>query len=479
MDKKRLHDIEMIFKELKTALQEQKLSMEDFRREIKQLTHKDNKGNSWRYNGDWYTFTNNNWTLADPYQIDDESEPMTLSNPLDNKPVEKVKADSIQSTNKKPQKKNKHPLLFSLIILIIIAGIVFFITRSGKDNPDDTSSVKTNPKVTKKATPVNLEIADPSIYSFPKAELYGKAFYTTNQTSIDNEQKDNTKSKKEKLFTVSPEIDSKIIAIVDAFELRVKLIVGIKTLNDKSQFSKSVSGYFLGFQISHSFIKKNGKIIKNQTIMTTPSKGVLYIKNQKLFSLKNINFEKLLSDIKNSGLKLDIEIDSTQGKVLAMLSIVKNPLFNIPKHFLITSNGVGLIRLRTKTDDLEKLLPPDFDIIERKITNKYEGYKTYFFHKIYNKDKMPLYIINSNGETVLKIQIENTSFKTERGITVGDRLGKLRAFYSDLLITVVENRIPYAYLKNTNIRFYLPIDKINFEKKIFPLDAKIVSIWIE
>lgn len=461
MDEKNLKNIEMIFNELKKSYKKDKISKDHFINEAKQLGFKDSSGNSWRFNGEWFSYQDGAWTKGDPYEI-----PPEIKEEI--KPIPpQIKINHAEKTDKPTKKKKsyKKNILIPIFSIILLIFLIVILVKNSKQNPNDSNAVEENNKNAPSIKPQENKVKPKSdAFQFSPEQLIGTASFLP---------EDNEKDSKEVLKK------SKISAIVDSFLRRVRIIHGVQISQKNQKISQKCQGSFLGFTISQTLIKEADQIITNQISLQTPSQAKIIIKNNKLFSVGNLNLTRLLDKIKAKGLDIKFEEDQTKQQIIANLIIVKQNLFPVNLNFLINHNSVGKISLGEPIQNVEELLPQGYFVIKRRIQNKYDGYKTYSFHKVYNAEKQPMFIISSNEKVVLKVQIENENYQTSKGLKIGDNLGKLRAFYPELFITVVENQIPYAFIQDSNIRFYLQLNKIIFEEKIFPMDTKIVSIWLE
>jgi|GEM_PF-2799464 len=459
MDRKYLANIEVIYRELKKNYSLGNLSKEQYLQEIKQLAFKDPGGNRWRYNGEWYTYKDDGWVRSNPYEIEWPSSPADEKEPSPPvKPPPKARKINLDQFRKNRVATAKN-LVISLVSIAILVFLVVMLVRSSGSGKKDSPGQTTPDRQVQKPARDNSEKKPDEGFQFSAHQLVGEAAYPPNDSP--------------------PHTPARIRALLDALLRRVRVMHGIRTEQKDKRMVQECAGDFLGFSLSQTVEQDPDQGITERMRLVTPGKKRITLSDEQPSPADDDTLTQLLTELKGQGLAVRFEDQPEQNRIQARLQIEKEPLFDLDPHYLIKNRGVGRISLNTPIEDIEKRLPDGFFVIERKIQNRYEGYKTYFFHKVYSAEKKPMFIINSNEKIVLKIQIEDPAYRTSRGIRLGDTLGKLRAFYPDLRISVVENQIPYASFRDSSIRFYLQLNKINLPDRIFPMDTKIVSIWIE
>lgn len=462
MNEKKLKNIELIYRELRKGHASGSISTEEFKLELRQLGYRDAEGINWRYNGNWYAYQNNRWIKGDPYRTPPPGKTLSPTPPV---------------------KRSKPPLAWFIAIPVILAGIGLFLLIKPASSPEETTipgskSLSDSPPAQREAPPPRR--LKPGIFHFQKNSLDGISLLPSveKETAPSDEEREGPPAE-EKDSILDASAEHRLLALADAFYRRIRLYSPPTVQTSGAETTRRYQGNFLGFSINRFTLQEGDRVIRDTLILKTPEGKRIGIRDNRVTSFPFKNLEELIQALAGRGLEVQYLDGNEPSSIRARLQITKEPLFPMNPGFIIRPHGIHGITLGSTVQNIHDRLPEGFTVIERQIKNRYEGYKIYFFHKIYDPDKKPMLIVNSNQETVLKIQVESEKYRTSRGIATGNSLGRLRAFYPELFVTVVENRIPFAFLSGGDIRFYLQIDKIDLQAEILPMDTRIVSIWIE
>ena len=195
-----------------------------------------------------------------------------------------------------------------IVVAILLVVMLYFMFRQ-KDNPvpiiSETSTEEQDPALvtenlqpqdestaTQGSSEIPTESSDqevpPPVFILPDEVFQGTAPMEVRQEGP----------------VVSVEVDSEIAAFVDALKVRVGIINGSKTAERSGINTKITSGLFQGFNIINTKQQKGDEIIKDETVVITPSKGRIIVKNNFLDSLWKLDREKLQQELETAGLEI-------------------------------------------------------------------------------------------------------------------------------------------------------------------------------
>lgn len=275
---------------------------------------------------------------------------------------------------------------------------------------------------------------------------------------------------------VSEEADPEIAAIGDALRLRVKALYGSKTKTVKELVTVVTSGKFNRFQVVHTLQKKEGEVIRSETVVITPARARLVTRDNILVSMTRTDYDKLYMELKKAGLEVIKKRIEEEGVMTVHLKVAKLSPKALKAAFVIGPESVGSVKLGMPVDKLETSLPRGFSLVEKNILFGDEYYDTF---KVYDKSENSLFFVTQKNDEVQGIQVVSKRFKTDKGIGIGDTLDELRISYAgdrELKISTTKSGLPYVVVKGLRVKFVLQSKGIDFEAKKFPGGAKIDHI---
>ena len=147
----------------------------------------------------------------------------------------------------------------------------------------------------------------------------------------------------------------------------------------------------------------------------------------------------------------------------------------IPGELLISGKNVGRISLGMSVAQMEKLFIESHIVLKRKILVN----EIYFdVYKILDQSNEPLFYVYENKGKIWGISLISEIFKTEKGIGIGSNLGAMRVNYPQIKLSHSEKKTPFVQLQGISGLFIIQGDGIDFVKKVFPNENKIISILI-
>jgi len=275
----------------------------------------------------------------------------------------------------------------------------------------------------------------------------------------------------------SEEKDPEIAALGEALRTRVQVLNGTKSrrTNRGRTVTETASGKFQGFRINSTRVKKGGNLTKDEIIVTTPSKGVFIIRNNMLDAWRKCNYETIMRDLMNSGIGVDIRRDPVKGVVNVKLSVTTLKEVPAVNDNLIAGRRVGKIELDMTILQMKATLPANYSYVKKRIEFENEYYDVI---KVFDEKENPLFFVNEKDYKVWGIQIISGKYKTAKGITIGNTLGRLKIYYPNPKIWSFKESAPLVSVAGLTGVFVLEVEGIDFEKRVFPNSTKITSILI-
>lgn len=273
--------------------------------------------------------------------------------------------------------------------------------------------------------------------------------------------------------------DPEIAAIGDALKIRAAAIDGNKTTTRGGITTTVTSGKFQGFSVVNTYQLKNEDVIKNETVIITPSRGKVVIKENFLDSIRKTDYEKFKKDLNASGVEVikkevpEEGIISVQLRVTGMFGKPVNP------EFLIGPGSVGSVKLEMSIDEMKSALSSvKYTIVDKRMLQEDTYYNTY---KVLDRWNSPLFFVTGKAGKVWGIRVLSEKYKTARGIGLGDTLNKFRIYYlksEKVTAGSTPGGAPFVSIAGEQSRFFLQGEGLSFKKKVFPGGMKVSDILL-
>lgn len=334
------------------------------------------------------------------------------------------------------------------------------VNQVSQDQPLKSSEdVSTEPKTTRK-----IQKPKPVIKTFElnNDNLKGISPIITNE----NEK-----------YVISAEQDAELTAIAQAFKKRGEILFGEQLKEYRKTTIHSIDANIRGFDIKYVYQIRGEKILKNNLVITTPTKGVLLFKNQVLTNLRKTTYEDFMKALNDAGIEIVKDEEAlVEGNMIVQMNFQpESPPSTLPK-YLIGKNRVGEITLNLPVNQIEARLPDGFRYIKR--TVRVED-KDVVVHKIFDTENKTLFYIRDKESKVWKIQITDERFRNPLGIGIGTTLAQMKIYYPLFKLTKIDKGDPFFQDPETGAKFMIQSEGMDFENLNFPETNQISSILIE
>jgi hypothetical protein len=275
---------------------------------------------------------------------------------------------------------------------------------------------------------------------------------------------------------VSAAMDPELAAIVDALKKRFFVFAESKTSASGGFVTRVTKGEFRGFKIAVQEKLQDQAVVSEEVTVTFPKKGFMRTVDRVLDSMRDSDAERLALELRNAGLeiaKLPAQPDSGSCRVqLRTIAHYGKPL---AADALISGKSVGNISLGMSTNRLENLLLNSHVVLKRKVLVD-ETYRDVY--KVLDQSNEPLFFVYENDGLVWGISIISETFKTEKGIGIGSRLGDIRLSYPRIAVGLSDKKIPFVRIDGIDGVFVVQNENVDVGRRVFPSKTKITSILI-
>ncbi|MCK4766680.1 MAG: hypothetical protein KAW12_31095 [Candidatus Aminicenantes bacterium] len=275
---------------------------------------------------------------------------------------------------------------------------------------------------------------------------------------------------------ISVEKDPEIAAVGEAFRKRVEMIHGFKrtTAPKDGTVTETARGVVQGFRINSTRVKKQKNIIKDEIVISTPSRGVFVVKNNVLDGLRNTTYEKLYRDLEQSGIRVLKDTDSAKGIVKIRFRVTRSSGgSSTVNEFLITGQRLGKIEVDMTIAQMEAAIPKEYRFVRKRLSHEGEFYNVI---KVFDEKQNSLFFVYEKDHKVWGIQVISNKFKTRNAIGIGSTLGDIRIYYARPKIWSANENVPLVSVSGIDGIFVLESEGTDFDRRVFPNSAKIVSI---
>jgi hypothetical protein len=273
---------------------------------------------------------------------------------------------------------------------------------------------------------------------------------------------------------LSQDIDPQMAALADAFKKRLDALQGSQMAVRGNVRTRITKGEFHGFKISAIEKIDDPYVGSSEITVMTPKRGVIKTVDHVLEIAKDTDLSRLGAEISDAGLEF-IPLPATGKNVNIQLRSLRFFGKPIPGELLISGKNIGRISLGMSVAQMEKLFIESHIVLKRKILVNDAYFDVY---KILDQSNEPLFYVYENKGKIWGISLISDIFKTEKGIGIGSNLGAMRVNYPQIKLSHSEKKTPFVQLQGISGLFIIQGDGIDFEKKVFPNENKIISILI-
>jgi hypothetical protein len=237
---------------------------------------------------------------------------------------------------------------------------------------------------------------------------------------------------------VSSEIDPQLAALADALKIRVGIMGGRQVLAKGSDVTRLVRGDFRGFRVQAFEKLVNGRVVAEETLVTTPKGGVIRTTGRILTALQRIDHAGLLAELRTAGMEFSPlpGRESCRGQ-LRLLSYWGKP---IADERLISGANVGRVSLGMPITGLQSRIAASDSILRRKVLINDLYHDVY---KVMDQGGNPLFFVYERDGKVLGIWVVSESFKTGIGVGINDSLDKIRIHYPAVALSRSRENTPF------------------------------------
>lgn len=367
------------------------------------------------------------------------------------------------------QRRSKRAPVILLIFFIIAAVAVAYYFYSQSQAKKTSIPTATDSSQVSQQQSIATDSATPKAAQEPATQLF--------PLNVDDLMGISPLNVSAKGAVFSDEMDPEIVAIAKALKSRVKVYHGEQTRDYRKTTTKTISGRFRGFTVKSVLTFKDDEKIKDQLTVVAPSRGSLLVENNVLVSAKKLDYERFFRDLRRAGIQVIRKGDPNQsGDFRVQLALTPLPNQIVPEGRVIAFNRAGPVQLGMRSTQLDRVLPPRFNIVRKKILvdDQYVN-----VNKIFDERNKALLLLSVSENRVKTVQIIDASFKTSQGIGIGNTLADLKINHLDLEMGKTKENVVFAVIKGINAKFMLSGSGADFDNQIFPNTMKITSVVLE
>lgn len=241
---------------------------------------------------------------------------------------------------------------------------------------------------------------------------------------------------------IAPDIDPQLAALADALKIRVRIMQGSQALVRGNTVTRTTRGDFRGFKVNATEKLENGVVISEEIRVESPKKALIKTVNHVLETVQKTDFPGFLSEIRNAGLEFSpAPVPAGKNVFLAQIRPVAEWGKPVAGELLISGKSVGHIALGMPVDRMRNQLLAAYIILKRKVLINDVYYDVY---KILDQGNEPLLYVYEKDGKVWGISVISDSFKTEKGIGIGNSLEQMRINYPIIKLAYSDKGTPFA-----------------------------------
>ncbi len=241
---------------------------------------------------------------------------------------------------------------------------------------------------------------------------------------------------------ISSEIDPQMAALADALRIRVQVTQGSQSLARGNTVTRATRGEFRGFKVQAVEKFENGKVISEETIVTTPRNGIVKTVGRVLASLQKTDQAGLLAEVSAAGMEYSpLPAHAGEKNFRGQLRLLNYWGRPIPDDRLISGEGVGRVFLRMPLALLKSRLAATDSVLKRKVLINDVYHDVY---KVMDQRNNPLFFVYEKEGKVQGIRVVSEDFRTGRGIGISNSLDQIRIHYPIITQLRSEKKLPFV-----------------------------------
>jgi hypothetical protein len=359
-------------------------------------------------------------------------------------------------------------VLLSIVLLLLVV-IFFFISHPQEKR--NANSIQAKQSKQEEKTIIGDDAAGISKNLFFREPKYSEIVLTDDAFAGQASRSVRTNGP-----VISQDIDPQLAALADAFKKRLEISQGSQMVVRGNALTKITKGEFHGFKINAIEKIVNQNVVSTEITIMTPKRGVIKTVNHVLEIVKETDFSRAGLEIQDAGLEFFALPDQSAGKTVSMqLRSIRFLGKPVSGELLISGKSVGGITLGMPIVQMEKLFVESHVVLKRKILANDIYFDVY---KILDQSNEPLFYVYENKGKVWGISLISEVFKTDKNIGIGSSLGMMRINYPFVKLGYSEKKTPIVQLQGVAGLFIIQGDGVDFSKKVFPNENKVISILI-
>ena len=263
---------------------------------------------------------------------------------------------------------------------------------------------------------------------------------------------------------LAQEIDPQLAALADALKIRVRIMQGSQSLVRGNTTTRTTKGGYRGFKVSAVEKLENGVVVSEEIRVESPKKAWIKTVDHVLETAYKTDYPGFVAEIRNAGLEyFPAPVAAGTAVFRGQLRPVGNWGQPVAGEMLLAGKSVGHIALGMPVDRMKNQLIASYIILKRKVLVNDIYYDVY---KILDQGNEPLlYVYEKNGR-IWGISIISDSFKTEKGIGIGNSLDQMLIHYPLVKLAYSEKKTPFVQVEDVAGIFIIQGDG---EKKIISI----------
>jgi len=241
---------------------------------------------------------------------------------------------------------------------------------------------------------------------------------------------------------ISSEIDPQVAALADALRIRVQVTQGSQSLARNNTVTRVTKGDFRGFKVQAIEKFENGKVVSEETTVTTPKNGSIKTIGRVLASLQKTDQAGLLAEVGAAGMEYSpLPALAGEKNFRGQLRLLRYWGKPIPDDRLISGEGVGRVVLGMPLARLKSRLAATDSVLKRKVLINDVYHDVY---KVTDQGGNPLFFVYEKEGKVQGIRVVSEGFRTSRGIGITNSLDQIRIHYPAITQLRSEKNLPFV-----------------------------------
>jgi hypothetical protein len=236
-----------------------------------------------------------------------------------------------------------------------------------------------------------------------------------------------------------------LAALADAFKVRVQVMQGSQELMRDKAVTQVTKGDFRGFKVQALAKLENGRVVNEETMLTTPKNGVIKTVNRVLTIIQRTDADGLSSEVRAAGLEF-LPLPG-EKEFRLQLRVMRDWGKPVSADRLIAGENVGRVALGMPLAQLQSRIAAGDSILKRKVLIN-EAYHDVY--KVMDQGGDPLFFVYEKEGRVLGIWVISEVFKTGRGVGISSSLDQVRIHYPVVRLLRSAKKTPYVKVEGVS-----------------------------